>query len=193
MADASGFEDLIRRVRDRDEVAAAELVRRYEGAIRRVSRIHMRDARLRRTLDSMDICQSVLASFFVRAALGQYELRTPEQLLRLLASIARNKVTNQAHRQTAQRRDHRRDVAIGDDAGLLPAHASDPSEQASAKELLQKVRDQLDAEELHLAEQRALGRGWTELAEELGSTAQALRKKLSRAVDRVLSDLGLEE
>ena len=193
MAEPSEFEDLIRRVRDRDEVAATELVRRYEGAIRRVSRIHMRDARLRRTLDSMDICQSVLASFFVRAALGQYELRTPEQLLRLLASIARNKVTNQANRQIAQRRDHRRDIAIGDDAGQLPGRASDPSEQASAKELLQKVRDQLDPEECHLAEQRALGRGWTELAEELGSTAQALRKKLSRAVDRVLSELGLEE
>ena len=35
----------------------------------------------------MDICQSVMASFFVRAALGQYQLNTPEQLLNLLAFI----------------------------------------------------------------------------------------------------------
>ena len=41
-------------------------------------RIHLRDVRLRRVLDSTDICQSVLASFFVRAALGQYDLDTPE-------------------------------------------------------------------------------------------------------------------
>ena len=31
----------------------------------------------------MDICQSVFTSFFVRAALGQYEIEKPAQLLRL--------------------------------------------------------------------------------------------------------------
>ena len=87
MPEQSQFRDLIRRVRERDQEAAGELVRRYERAIRRVVRIHLRDDRLRRVLDSMDICQSVLASFFVRAALGQYGLDSPEQLLRLLTSI----------------------------------------------------------------------------------------------------------
>ena len=87
MANESSFHDLIRRIRDRDETAAAELVAKYEAAIRRVVRIHLRDVRLRRVLDSMDVCQSVLASFFVRAALGQYELDSPDQLLGLLATI----------------------------------------------------------------------------------------------------------
>src|SRR5262249_4045474 len=101
--EAAGFEDLIRRVRTGEEEAAAELVRLYEPASRRVVRVPLRDPRLRRVLDSTDICQSVLATFFVRANLGQYELDTPEQLLRLLASIARHKVTNQAHRHQADR------------------------------------------------------------------------------------------
>ncbi len=83
----SPFHNLIRRIRERDEEAASELVRRYESAIRRVVRIRLRDVRLRRVLDSMDICQSVLATFFVRTALGQYELDTPEQLINLLTSI----------------------------------------------------------------------------------------------------------
>jgi RNA polymerase sigma-70 factor (ECF subfamily) len=169
------------------------LVRRYEGAIRRVVRIHLRDVRLRRVLDSTDICQSVLASFFVRAALGQYQLDTPEQLLQLLASIARNKLTNQANRQRALRRDYRRDQPLGEDAGRVAHQASDPSEQVAARELLQKVRAGLPEEERHLAEQRALGRGWNELAEELGGTPVALRKKLSRALDRVMAELGLDE
>jgi hypothetical protein len=34
----------------------------------------------------------VLGSFFVRAALGQYELNRPEQLFKLLASMAHNKL-----------------------------------------------------------------------------------------------------
>ena len=87
MADGVQFLDLIRRVRLRDSQAAQELVGRYENAIRRVVRIHLRDARLRRVLDSNDICQSVLATFFVRTALGQYEVDSPEQLLNLLTTI----------------------------------------------------------------------------------------------------------
>src|ERR1700745_1945673 len=121
MPDEGMFRDLIRRGGDRDQDAATALVRRYEGAIRRVVRIHLRDTRMRRVLDSMDICQSVLASFFVRTALGQYELDTPEQLLQLLTSIARNKLTNQANRLRAQRRDIRRDAPIGDNAGQVAA------------------------------------------------------------------------
>src|SRR3954471_3363830 len=111
MPQLQDFQQLIGRVRQRDQEAAAELVRRYESVIRRVVRIHLRDARLRRVLDSMDVCQSVLASFFVRTALGQYELDTPEQMVGLLTSIARNKVSNQANRLRAQRRDVRREAA----------------------------------------------------------------------------------
>ena len=191
MPDEPAFRDLIRRVRNRDPEAAEELVRRYEGVIRRVIRIRLRDAGMRRLLDSTDICQSVMASFFVRTALGQYEVETPEQLLNLLTAIARNKLANQANRLRAKRRDIRRDAGAGDRAPLLPDGASDPSEQASAREILEKVRDRLDPEERYLAEQRSLGRAWQELADELGGTDVALRKKLTRALDRVMTGLGL--
>jgi len=47
---------------------ALELVREYEPLIRREVRLHLEDQRLARLFDSMDICQSVLASFFLRTA-----------------------------------------------------------------------------------------------------------------------------
>ena len=191
LPDEPEFRDLIRRVRDRDSAAAEELVRRYEGVIRRVIRIRLRDAGVRRLLDSTDICQSVLASFFVRTALGQYEVETPAQLLNLLTTIARNKLVNQANRLKAGRRDIRRDATADGLAPRVADDASDPSEQASARELLDKVRGGLDPAERHLAEQRALGRTWLELADELGGTDVALRKKLTRALNRVMTDLGL--
>ena len=191
MPDEPDFQSLIRRVRDRDPDAAQELVRRYESVIRRVIRIRLRDADMRRLLDSTDICQSVMASFFVRAALGQYEVETPAQLLNLLTAIARNKLANQANRLRAKRRDIRRDAAGGDQAPPVPDAASDPSEQASARELLEKVRDRLDPAERYLAEQRGLGRPWQELATELNGTDVALRKKLTRALNRVMTSLGL--
>ena len=86
--------DLVRRIRVGDEQTAAELVRRYEPAIRQRVRIglRMQDARLRRVFDSMDVCQSVLASFFVRAAAGQYDVDEPGRLVALLGQRARSKL-----------------------------------------------------------------------------------------------------
>lgn len=65
MLETTSFGELIERVRLGEADAAVELVRTYEPAIRRTLRVRLVDARLRSTLDSMDICQSVLGSFFV--------------------------------------------------------------------------------------------------------------------------------
>lgn len=107
MSDDS-FPDLIRRVRGGDQDAAAELVRRFEPAIRRAVRVRLVDDRLRRQFDTMDVCQSVLASFFVRVAMGQFELDRSEQLLKPLATMVRNKVAERANQARAGRRDYRR-------------------------------------------------------------------------------------
>src|SRR6516165_10385656 len=98
----------MRRVRAGDGAAAEQLVRRYEPTIRRVVRVRLVDARLQRLFDSMDICQSVFGSFFVHAALGDYDLNTPEQLLGLLVSMSRKKVIDKSRRAGAARRDYRR-------------------------------------------------------------------------------------
>src|SRR6516225_7135137 len=68
MSDDNIFACLIRRLRGGDPRAAEELVREYEPAIRLEVHCRLRDPRLRRAFDSLDVCQSVLASFFVRAA-----------------------------------------------------------------------------------------------------------------------------
>jgi RNA polymerase sigma-70 factor (ECF subfamily) len=191
--EAAQFAELIRRVRAGEEQAAAELVRHYEPAIRRVVRVHLRDPRLRRVLDSMDVCQSVLATFFVRANLGQYELDSPESLLKLLATIARNKLSNQANRQQAARRDHRRVQVLSDRDALLEDRRSDPGQQAAARELLEKVRERLSDDERRLAEQRGRGDSWAEIAAANAGTPEGVRKKLARAIERALRELGLDE
>ena len=117
MVDVPSIDELIRRVRAGDQDAAAVLVKRYEPAIRRAVRFRLADAGLAALLDSMDICQSVLGSFFIRAATGQYKLETPEQLLKLLTTMARNKLISQARKQHAQRRDSRRVTSGDDDEG----------------------------------------------------------------------------
>jgi RNA polymerase sigma-70 factor (ECF subfamily) len=193
MAEDTPFVDLIRRIRAGEAPAAAELVRRYEPVVRMEVRCRMRDPRLRQQVDSMDICQSVLASFFVRAAAGQYDLDQPENLIRLLVVMARRKVAFQARRQRAQRRDVRRVAALHEEAGNLPTSDPSPSELVAGQELLDEFRRRLSPEERQLAELRAQGREWAQIAAEVGGSPQARRKQLERAVERVAQELGLDE
>ena len=172
MPEDSLFHELMRRVRTGDQDAAAELVRNYEPAIRRAARIRLVDTRLQRLFDSMDISQSVFASFFVRAALGQYELERPEQLLRLLVNMSRKKLADQAHQQGAARRDYRR---LDPNPSQRPFVTTipDPSQQAAAKELLEEFRKRLSPEERSLAELRTSGQNWNQIATVQGENAEA--------------------
>ena len=191
MPEDSLFHELMRRVRTGDQDAAAELVRNYEPAIRRAARIRLVDSRLQRLFDSMDISQSVFASFFVRAALGQYELERPEQLLRLLVNMSRKKLADQARQQGAARRDYRRLDPNPSQRPFVTA-VPDPSQQAAAKELLEEFRKRLSAEERSLAELRTSGQNWNQIATSQGESAEALRKKLTRAVERIAIELDLD-
>jgi RNA polymerase sigma-70 factor (ECF subfamily) len=189
---STSFEDLVQRTRAGDQRAAAELVRRFEPAVRRVARIRLADQRLRRTLDSMDICQSVLASFFVRAAMGQYEIATPDDLLKLLAQMARNKVADRARRHHAAKRDVKQASSEPADELNIACPQPTPSEVVGGRELLEQFRARLSPEERRLAELRAQRREWDEIAAEVGGTPEALRKRLARALDRVAGELELD-
>jgi DNA-directed RNA polymerase specialized sigma24 family protein len=193
MSDDTSFADFLRRIRAGDQQAAAELVRRYEPAIRLEVRMRLSDPRLGRLFDSMDVCQSVLKSFFVRTAAGQYDLDEPGQLLRLLVVMARNKLALRARHEGRQRRNYRRVEVATDDRVEVAKVGPSPSEVMAGRELLQEVRQRLTEEERCLADLRGQGRAWKEIAAELGGTAGARRKQFERAVDRVARELGLDE
>ena len=59
------------------------------------------------------------------------------------------------------------------------------------EEILQAFRDRLDAEERQLADLRALGRSWADIAAEMGGSPDGRRVQLNRAVARVSQELGL--
>jgi RNA polymerase sigma-70 factor (ECF subfamily) len=187
------FADFLRRIRAGDEQAAAELVRRYEPVIRREVRMRLTDPGLYRLLDSMDICQSVLKSFFVRAAAGQYDLHRPEDLLNLLVAMARNKLASQARKLRSRPADNRRAAAGSpEQLAALVAAEPDPAKVISGRDLLRQVLQCLPEEERRLADLRAQGCTWPQITREVGGTAEARRKQLARALDRVSRQLGLE-
>jgi RNA polymerase sigma-70 factor (ECF subfamily) len=186
MRDDPSFRDLIDRVRAGDAQAETELVRRYEPIIQMVIRRRLTDSHLRRILDSLDICQSVFLNFFPRAALGQYELDTEEQLLKLLVTMALNRLRYYYRIYPAP------DTPIS--AGMEPIDPQpSPSEVATLQELVQKVRSRLSVEERQIMDLRAAGLSWAESAAQVGGSADALRMHYGRAIASVLSELGLQK
>ncbi len=182
---------LLQRIRAGDQQAAAELVHRYEDVIRREVRLRLDDPRMGRLVDSLDICQSVLASFFVKAAVGRDDLEQPGQLIALLVAMARNKVVSLRRKHRAKRRDVSRQAQAGveeiDPLGSQPT----PSRIVEGQELLQEVQKRLNPEERRIVELRTQGRTWAEVASQLGGTADGRRLQFARAIDRVEQQLGL--
>jgi RNA polymerase sigma factor (sigma-70 family) len=192
MSPDPSFEELIRWVGGGDQEAAARLVRDFEPVVRRVVRARLRGARAQCEFDSMDICQSVLAIFFVRVAAGEYDLKAPDDLIKLLLTMTRNKLAEKMRRQHRLRRDSRRTVGGVDElalAGLDPT----PSSVIASKELLEQARLRLSEEERQLVELRGQGLSWEEVAALLGGTAGARRNQLARGLDRVAQELRLDD
>jgi RNA polymerase sigma-70 factor (ECF subfamily) len=191
MEPQSEFGELLRRVRAGDAQAAADLVRQFEPEVRRHVRLRLSNpnfSRLQRVLDSVDISQSVLGNFFVRAALGQFDLETPRDLIGLLVTMAHNKLVDHARKPG-----YRRPLLNG---AMPPETVVDrgdsPSEIASGAELIQEFLRRMSPAERRLAELRASGLGWDEVAARVGSTTESTRKQLERAIRRVERQLGLD-
>jgi RNA polymerase sigma factor (sigma-70 family) len=187
------IQGLIARVRAGDQAAATELVRDYEPHIRRAIQIQLRDPRIRSTLDTADICQSVMASFFARLALGQYDLSEPGRLASLLMKMARSKVATRARRAEVTRRDRQGQGMVAQAMRAVVDPAPEPGRLVMGRDLLEQFHRRLEPDERALSDRRAKGCTWTEIAADVGSTPEALRKKLARALNRVACELGLDD
>lgn len=186
------FPQFIERIRRGDPSAAEELIRHYEPLVRRQVRMQLSDSRMTRLYESMDYSQSVFASFFLRAVDGQYALNEPQDLLRLLVTMTKNKVASGARKQLSDKRDGARRDVDTQVFHAAPADDASPSQVVSFRELMEQARQQLDAEELAIAELRREGHSWDEIAKQLGGTASARRMQFSRALERVAQALDLQ-
>lgn len=187
------FANLIQRVRAGDPAAARELVRDYEPAVRVAVRARLFDPDMRRLFDSMDICQSVLASFFMRVALGQYELHHPAQLVALLTKMAHNKLAWHVRSNLRQRRDVRRNKALPADDPRLRSNTQDPAKQLQEKELLELTWQQMDEELRGITRRRLDGQSWSEIAAAMGGTAGSRRMQFKRGVNIIAQTLGIDD
>lgn len=188
------FLELINRLRQGDEQAAYQLVQSYESVIRIAIRARLRDPVYNRVFDSMDICQSVMASFFPRAVLGQYHFDEPKQLVNLLIRMAQSKLSNQVRRHRAQRRDVKRDISHDDSRAEEVVDGKAPASQIiQARELLASIKHLLTPEEQLMVDMRRKGFRWDEIAEKLGGTPEARRKQFQRFMEVISKELKLDD
>jgi DNA-directed RNA polymerase specialized sigma24 family protein len=189
------FAELIRRSRRGDPEAARWLVERYESAVRREVRFSLKDNSLRRVLDEADVCQSVMAQFFVGLWAGRFEVSGPEQLIALLKTMVRNKVVDRARYWNAGRRDFGRNVAALDPGNPIELASAEPTPSVvvSNAELLAEFQRRLSEQERAILSLRQQGLDWSAVSERLGGeNAEVLRKRLAKGLDRVGRELGLE-
>jgi DNA-directed RNA polymerase specialized sigma24 family protein len=195
MLDAPVFRDLIDRVRRRDEQAIQELMRVYGHHLERAARAQLLGMRGKLNLSAEDVAQAVFVRLFDRLGRGQLELVGSAELIKLLNVLTRNCVLDEYRKEHTRRRHSRRvEDPTSEDHILSAAVAptSTPSMIVADAELDRELRRRLSPEELYLAEQRSVGRPWDDLATELGSQPDALRKRLHRAMSRVFRELELE-
>jgi len=175
--------EILQAIRQGHQEEAEKLVRHYEPIIRRAIRLRLDDPRLRRVFDSMDICQSILAKFFQDAAKGKFTAKSEQDLEHLLVHMAIQKVIDK------QRHERRNSGSLPEEWEPAAAGPS-PSQVVTQGELLTTVTSLLSEKERWLAEQRAEGRSWVEMAAETGETRDGLRMMHARAMVRVRRALG---
>jgi RNA polymerase sigma factor (sigma-70 family) len=182
----------IQGIKAGNQAAAAELVRHYEPEVRRFIRFRLTDPRLRRLIDSVDVCQSVMVRFFQGIQTERLSVEHPLQLLKLLTTMARNSLLDHARKVKV-----RRQISGGGLEADWLANVSDrsasPCDRLEEADLVDLIRSRMRSDEQQALDQWLLGQGWEEMSRNLDCEPDALRKRLTRAIDRATKELGLLE
>ena len=189
----STFANRLNRLRARDEFEVEQFVARYEPFLRRTLRFRITRASLNPAADSVDLCQSVLIGFLMRLSAGDYEFGSEEEIRKMLLAIANKKFLKLNRREMAAKRCRAQTQSLNDLPEIAASVEKPAAKSMKTTEMLQQLSMRMSSQEMELYRLRSVGRDWTSISEELGESPSNLRKRLSRAIQRVAMELGLEE
>ncbi len=181
---SAGFSQLIEQARAGSEEAATVLFETYQPHVMRVVRRRLAHE-LRSKFDSHDFAQAVWSSFFN----NRHELlstNSPEQLVSLLAVMARNKVYDEIRRRHTKKHDVHRETSIdrcatdGEGAPPLEGRLSTPSNYIIARETLDGIMEPLTDEHRQVVDLRIKGYSVKEVAEQTGLSERTVRRIVAR-------------
>lgn len=187
MTDDERFRELMQCAHQGDTEAVYLLVHIQRPHLERAIRLQMaRTPKIRPAVGASDIFQTVFRRFFVEFLAGTYDakLATPQELLKLLRTIARNRISTLAKTQNV--------IAHDNDLSLLAQQMTDgdaPSGVAAGRELWRTVKERLSPVDFRIVEMRTEKHTWDEIGSELNITAEAARARLAHRIRRILEDL----
>ena len=197
---ASIFAERLNRLRAGDDAEIEQFVAKYEPFIRRTVRFRIARASLNPAADSVDVCQSVLIGFLMRLSAGEYVLNSEDDLRKLLVAIANKKFLRLSRHENAAKRCRAQTQSLSDLPELADGSNSFPSgltsyssvSRMNTNDLLKQLSLRMSAQEMELYRLRSQGNNWATISEQLGESPSILRKRLSRAIQRVATELGLD-
>lgn len=188
------FEKLMAQLAAGSEDAAWEIAETYTPHILRAVRTKL-PAAIRPKLDSQDFAQIVWASLLLKRS-SLCHVKTPAQLVALLASLAHHKVIDvYRHYTTSRIRDFRRETPLGaivDQAEqdsreqanrVLFDRGPSPSHVAGVREKWNIVSGQLTARDREVLRMRVKGHTYVEIAEHMNISQTTVRRVLANAIE----------
>ena len=188
----SSFQELLTRVNEGSQEAAWQLIERYGSHIRAVVRRRMHPS-LRTFLDSEDFVQSVWGSL-VRIGPRLTDIDHPEQLVALMAKIARNKVIDEVRRRTKTEKHRVTHQMPPEDFAkskivTIQYEQPTPSQFAVARERWEFILKGETETAKRVVELRLGGRTYVEIASELGINERTVRRTIDRLIARGGADI----
>jgi RNA polymerase sigma factor (sigma-70 family) len=189
MSDAQAeFARLMQRVRAGDPRAAQEVFDRYSEPIRRVVRRYLHQ-RLRTQYDSIDILQTVWASFF-QVPPERYTFETPEALIKFLSQMAHNKAVDVFRRRLmAGKHNLNRQVSLNEPTReldqALPVRQPTPSQLAIAEEHWERIIRGQPPRVRQVLEMLRVGHTQREVADRFGLHPKTIQRLLEKLLPRV--------
>jgi RNA polymerase sigma-70 factor (ECF subfamily) len=162
--------------------AAAELDHRYRRRLCGLVRQAL-DGKLRRREDPEDVVQTVLRTYFRRAARGEFQIADSSDLWALLAKITRRKLIKRAEYHHAEKRELGAETALPFD--LAGGRDPQPADAAIAAELVEKTLQGLEPRAGEVFQLRLAGCTEKEIAAELSCTRAEVRLQLKRIRERL--------
>jgi len=183
--------ELLAAYRAGDEDARDELLARLEKELRGITR-GLLGRQIRNERESVDICQSLLLAFHLRAADGRVEIENEAAFRGYLRSMIRHKLANLSDRiRAAKRGGGARPLSLTpdadeEDAVELPSVDPAASVVARTEELRRGLAESLSTEELAILEGRLAGKTNAEIADALEKSPDAIRMSWNRARKKLI-------
>lgn len=182
LATKQEFMLLIERVKAGDDVAMAQLMLQYRGAMCRAAR-QLIGKSLQSQFDSVDLVQSVQLVLWMGLRTGKFEVETPQAFLGLARTLLRRKVARFCRAQKlamAKTVELKAGTTFADVTFYAPAPDADPSELSQFDDIVEHFLDRLSEVDRRLIRMRFQGFSTADAARELGIDSGVLRVRLGR-------------